>query len=69
MKQLKSLNETIADIEAEVRNNPNPFLISTLERLKFYRDYEIDNVVKKIDEHQIQRRRDLKGGFKGFGIP
>ena len=68
MKQLKGLDETIAEIEAELKRNPNQFLASTLERLKIYRDYEIDNVVKKIDTHIKDERAAIKGGFRGFGV-
>ena len=68
MKQLKGLDDTIAEIEEELKRNPNKFLTSTLERLKIYRDYEIDNIVKKIDDQIIEERRLINGGFRGFGV-
>ena len=42
MKCLKDLDSTIADIEAEIMKNPHPFLLSTLNRLKIYRDNEVN---------------------------
>ena len=68
MKQLKSLDETIAEIEAEIKKNPDPFLASTLERLKIYRDFDINNVVKNIDTHLIEKSGESNGGFRGHGV-
>ena len=68
MKQLKSLDETIAEIEVEIKRNPDPFLASTLERLKIYRDFEIDNVVKNIDTHLIEKIGEKNDGFRGYGV-
>lgn len=42
MKNLKDLDSTIADIEAEIKKNPHPFLLSTLKRLNVYRDNEVN---------------------------
>jgi hypothetical protein len=42
MKRLKDLNSTIADIEAEIKKNPHPFLLTTLNRLKIYRDNKVN---------------------------
>ena len=47
-KRLKCLDETIAEIEKEIEKNPDRFLISTLERLKLYRDYSVDSLIDKV---------------------
>jgi hypothetical protein len=56
MKQLKSLEETIKDIEMDIKKNPDPFLLTTLQRLKIYRDYELDRLVKKTGKCFIRER-------------
>lgn len=47
-KKLKTLDDTIAEIEAEVEKNPDRFLVSTLERLKQYRDNDVEHIIEKI---------------------
>ena len=54
-KQLKCLEDTIVELEREIKKNPNPFLISTLERLKVYRTFELERLV---DQFQLN---DVKG--------
>ena len=51
-KRLKCLDDTIAEIEREIEKNPDRFLISTLERLKLYRDYGVDSLVEKVVSFQ-----------------
>ena len=67
-KQLKCLDETISEIEREVEENPHPFLVSTLERLRFYRDNELDKVVERIERINVENSDQLKGGFRGYGF-
>ena len=71
IKSLKILEDTIVDIEEEIRVNPHPFLISTLERLKLYRDQEMDRMIvkKKTQKIGIRKKQEIKDGFRGFGIP
>ena len=68
MKHLKSLDDTITEIEEELKRNPNKFLASTLERLKIYKDYDIEKIVEKIDDQILDERSMVKGGFRGFGV-
>ena len=67
-KQLKCLDETIAELEREVEINPHPFLLSTLERLKLYRDNEIDKIMERIETVSMVNKDNLRSGFKGYGI-
>ena len=64
--QLKCLEDTISEIEREIEHNPHPFLVSTLERLKLYRDNEIDKMVAKIELDRNNNQ--VRGGFRGFGV-
>ena len=68
-KRLKCLDDTIAEIEREIEKNPDRFLISTLERLKLYRDYSVDSLVEKVVRVQGENKRQLNYGFRGHGIP
>ena len=68
-KRLKCLDDTIAEIEREIEKNPDRFLISTLERLKLYRDYGVDSLVEKVVSFQGEKQRQLNYGFRGCGIP
>jgi len=63
MRQLKSLNETIKEVEMEIRNNPDPFLVSTLQRLKIYRDNKFDGYIVKIKDRNKKKKDHLKGSF------
>jgi hypothetical protein len=69
MKRLKGLNDTIAEIETEIKKKPNLFLISTLKRLKLCRDYDLDNIVEKIARVHDEKQEARNSGFKGYGIP
>jgi len=68
-KRLKCLDDTIAEIEGEIEKNPDRFLISTLERLKLYRDHGVDSLVDKVVEAQGENKKRLNYGFRGCGIP
>ena len=68
-KRLKCLDDTIAEIEREIEKNPDRFLISTLERLKLYRDYGVGSLVDKVVKVQGENKKRLNNGFRGFGIP
>ena len=68
-KRLKCLDDTIAEIEREIEKNPDRFLISTLERLKLYRDYGVDSLVDKVVKVQGENKKRLNYGFRGCGIP
>jgi hypothetical protein len=68
-KRLKCLDDTIAEIEKEIEKNPDRFLISTLERLKLYRDHGVDSLVEKVVRVQGENKRQLNNGFRGYGIP
>ena len=61
-KRLKCLEDTIAEIETEIEKNPDQFLISTLERLRLYRDYDVDSIVERV---QVETKKQLNGGFRG----
>lgn len=67
-KRLKCLDDTIAEIEREIENNPDQFLISTLDRLKLYRDYGVDSIVDKVVKVQGEKKKRLNYGFRGYGI-
>jgi hypothetical protein len=67
-KRLKCLDDTIAEIEREIEKNPDQFLISTLERLKLYRDYGVDSIVEKVVKVQGKNKKRLNYGFRGYGI-
>ena len=62
MRQLKSLNDTIKEVEMEIKNNPDPFLFSTLQRLKIYRDNNFDMYLVKIKDVN-KKKNYLKGSF------
>jgi len=47
-KKLKCLDETIAELEHEIQNHSCPFLISTVERLRFYRDNDIQKLIDQV---------------------
>ena len=68
-KRLKCLDDTIAEIETEIEKNPGRFLISTLERLRLYKDYDVDSLVEKVVRVQVEKKKQLNGGFRGYGIP
>ena len=68
-KRLKCLDDTIAEIEKEIEKNPDRFLISTLERLKLYRDYNVDSLIDKVGIVQGESNRQLNYGFRGYGVP
>ncbi len=68
-KRLKCLDDTIAEIEKEIEKNPDRFLISTLERLQLYRDYDVDSLVEKVVRVQGENKRQRNNGFRGYGIP
>ena len=68
-KRLKCLDDTIAEIEREIEKNPDRFLVSTLERLKLYRDYGVDSLVNKVVKVQGENKKRLNYGFRGCGIP
>ena len=68
-KRLKGLDETIAEIEKEIEKNPDRFLISTLERLKLYRDYSVDSLIDTVGRVQEESKRHLNNGFRGYGVP
>jgi len=68
-KRLKCLDDTIAEIEKEIEINPDRFLISTLERLKLYRDYSVDSLIDKVGRVQGESKRQLNYGFRGYGVP
>ena len=68
-KRLKCLDDTIAEIEREIEKNPDRFLISTLERLKLYRDYNVDSLIDKVGIVQGESKRQLNNGFRGYGVP
>jgi hypothetical protein len=57
------------DIEMEIKKNPNPFLLTTLQRLKIYRDYELERSVKNLDSFPQDRESEVNGGFRGLGVP
>ena len=68
-KRLKCLDDTIAEIEREIEKKPDRFLVSTLERLKLYRDYGVDSLVNKVVKVQGENKKRLNYGFRGCGIP
>ena len=67
-KQLKCLEDTIAEIEREIEENPHPFLITTLERLRLYKDHDIAYLVEKKDKIGGLNKKRMKQGFSGFGV-
>ena len=66
-KQLKCLDDTIVEIETEIEKNPDRFLIFTLERLKLYRDYNVERGVEKVVRIHEDKRQ-VQCGFRGYGI-
>ena len=68
-KRLKCLDDTIAEIEKEIEKTPDPFLISTLERLKLYRDYNVDSLIDTVGRVQEESKRHLNYGFREYGVP
>ena len=68
-KRLKCLDDTITEIETEMEKNSDQFLISTLERLKLYRDHDLDSLVKMVVRVQEDNKRQVDCGFRGYGIP
>ena len=68
-RQLKCLDDTIAEIEREIKKNPDRFLISTLERLKLYRDYDMTGIGERVERVQMLKRRQEQRGFRGYGMP
>jgi hypothetical protein len=68
-KRLKCLEDTIAEIETEIEKNSDQFLISTLERLRLYKDYDVDSLVEKVVRVQVEKKKQLNDGFRGYGVP
>ncbi len=68
-KRLKCLEDTIAEIETEIEKKPDQFLISTLERLRLYKDYDVDSLVEKVVRVQVEKKKQLNSGFRGHGVP
>lgn len=67
-RSLKLLDDTIVEIEEEIEKNPNEFLISTLERLKIYRENEIKSMIKNAHIESPMREVEPRGGFRGIGV-
>jgi len=55
-KQLKCLEDTIVELEKEIKQNPNPFLISTLERFKVYRTFELERLVDQFQLNDVKSK-------------
>lgn len=68
-RQLKCLDDTIAEIEREIKKNPDRFLISTLERLKLYRDYDMTGIGERVERVQTHKKWQEQRGFRGYGMP
>lgn len=68
-KQLKCLDDTIAEIEREIKKNPDRFLISTLERLILYRDYNMAGIGERVERVQTPKKWQKQRGFRGYGMP
>lgn len=67
-RSLNGLDETIIEIENELKNNPDPFLFSTLERLKMYQENELKKLIENAKKEKATLSPDTHGGFRGFGV-
>jgi hypothetical protein len=66
-QSLKGLDETIKEIEEKIRDDPDPFLESVLERLLIYKENSIPKLYEKAKKEQEKKYR-TNGGFRGWGV-
>lgn len=64
---LKELDETILEIERQIKSEPDPFLESVLERLKVIKSNSFPHMYERALQ-EAERTRVTKGGFRGYGV-